>query len=101
VVCLEDSRLAPEAEVQAEQLRALAVTLGAHFAVIGRGEGAAEIARMAEERGVTRLVMRAPRPAGLLGRLRKDFAGEVLDRLEGGDRIVRADRPDEPKGSGE
>jgi len=80
---------------------ALAVTLGAHFAVIGRGEGAAEIARMAEERGVTRLVMRAPRPAGLLGRLRKDFASEVLERLEGVDLILLADRPDEPKGSGE
>jgi len=101
VVCLEDSRLAPEAEVQAEQLRALAVTLGAHFAVVGRGEGAAEIARMAEERGVTRLVMRAPRPAGFLGRLRKDFASEVLERLEGVDLILLADRPDEPKGSGE
>jgi two-component system, OmpR family, sensor histidine kinase KdpD len=101
VVSFENGRPTAEAEVQREQLHALAVTLGAHFAVVGRGEGAAEIVRMAEERGVTRVVMRAPRPGGLLGRLRKDLSSEILEGLEGVDLFLLADRPDEPKGSGE
>jgi K+-sensing histidine kinase KdpD len=101
VVSFENGRPTAESEVQREQLHALAVTLGAHFAVVGRGEGAAEIVRMAEERGVTRVVMRAPRPGGLLGRLRKDLSSEILEGLEGVDLFLLADRPDEPKGSGE
>jgi two-component system sensor histidine kinase KdpD len=96
VVCPE-GRLDEEAVRQRDLVRALAVTLGAHFMPVA-DEGLAEtVVALARERGVTRLAMAAPRTRGLLSRLRGDLLGAVLDELEGVDVLLVADRP-EPDG---
>ncbi|MCU0308172.1 MAG: histidine kinase [Thermoleophilia bacterium] len=61
------------------------------------GDDLAEvIALMARERGVTRLVMMAPRPGGVLTRLRRDLLGALLERLDGVDVMLVAAEPAPP-----
>ncbi len=99
VVCPE-GRLDDEAIRQRDLLRSLSVTLGAHFLPVADDELADTIIGLAGERGVTRLAMAAPRGRGLVGRLRGDLLSTLLERLEGVDflllaqRRVTRDRPD-------
>jgi hypothetical protein len=48
------------------------------------------------ERGVTRLAMSTPRPRRVMGRLRGDLLTALLQRLEGVDVFLIADRPRQP-----
>jgi two-component system sensor histidine kinase KdpD len=91
VVCL-DCRVDEEGERQRELLHSLAVTLGAHFVSLSEDDLTGEIVRLAQERGVTRLVMSTPRRRGVLGRFRGDLLTELIDRLEGVDVFLMADR---------
>jgi two-component system, OmpR family, sensor histidine kinase KdpD len=93
VVLLEVGR-GDEAARQAEALRALSVTLGAHFLTVGDSDASAvgEVVRLTRDRGVTRLAMAIPRRRGVLGRLRGDMLTELIDHLEGVDILLMADR---------
>jgi two-component system sensor histidine kinase KdpD len=99
VVALVPRRAGDDTGLQRELLRDLAVNLGAHHAEVEAGgpEDLAEvIALMARERGVTRLVMMAPRPGGVLTRLRRDLLGALLERLDGVDVMLVAAEPAPP-----
>jgi two-component system sensor histidine kinase KdpD len=91
VVC-RDGRLDEEGERQRELVRGLAVTLGAHFLLVEDDELADAILRMVDDRGVTRLAMAAPSGRGLLSRMRGDLLTTLLERLEGVDVLLIADR---------
>ena len=104
VVCPE-GRLDEEAVRQRDLLRSLSVTLGAHFLPVADDALADAVVGLAGERGVTRLAMAAPRGGrGLVGRLRGDLLDTLLERLEGVDilllaeRRVSRDRPGEVSG---
>jgi two-component system sensor histidine kinase KdpD len=92
VVCIE-GRMNEDAERQRDLLRGLAVTLGAHFLALPDEELADAIAALVRERGVTRLAMSTPRARGMVGRLRGDLLYALLERLEGVDVLLIADRP--------
>ena len=92
VVCVE-GRMSEEAERQRDLLRGLAVTLGAHFLALPDEELPDAIAALVRERGVTRLAMSTPRAQGMMGRLRGDLLYALLERLEGVDVLLIADRP--------
>jgi two-component system, OmpR family, sensor histidine kinase KdpD len=92
VVCIE-GRMNEEAERQRDLVRGLAVTLGAHFLALPDEELAEAIAALVRERGVTRLAMSTPRVRGVMGRLRGDLLYALLERLEGVDMLLIADRP--------
>ena len=91
VVCPE-GRLDAEAIRQRDLLRSLSVTLGAHFLPVTEDELAEAVIAMTAERGVTRLAMTAPRGRGLMGRLRGDLLDTLLERLEGVDILLLAQR---------
>jgi two-component system sensor histidine kinase KdpD len=95
VVCVE-GRMDEEAERQRDLLRGLAVTLGAHFLALPDEELADAIAALVRERGVTRVAMSTPRARGMIGRLRGDLLYALLERLEGVDLLLIADRPRTP-----
>jgi K+-sensing histidine kinase KdpD len=97
VVCPE-GRMNEDARLQRDLLRGLAVTLGAHFLAIPDEELAETVARLAEERGVTRVAMAAPRGRGLGTRLRGDLLSGLLERLEGVDFLLIGDRPTSRRG---
>jgi two-component system sensor histidine kinase KdpD len=92
VVCIE-GRMNEEAERQRDLVRGLAVTLGAHFLALPDEELAEAIAALVRERGITRLAMSTPRVRGMMGRLRGDLLYALLERLEGVDMLLIADRP--------
>jgi two-component system sensor histidine kinase KdpD len=91
VVCPE-GRLDDEAIRQRDLLRSLSVTLGAHFLPVADDELADTVVGLVGERGVTRLAMAAPRARGLVGRLRGDLLDTLLERLEGVDVLLLAER---------
>jgi two-component system sensor histidine kinase KdpD len=100
VVCPE-GRLDREGARQREELRRLAVALGAHFHPVPEGELADRVVALAAGRGVTRLAMAAPAGRGPLRRARGGLLDALLARLEGVDVLLLADRPrphDEEKG---
>jgi two-component system, OmpR family, sensor histidine kinase KdpD len=92
VVCPE-GRLDEEGTRQREVMRSLSVTLGAHFLPVPEEALADEVVRLARERGVTRMAMSARRGRGLVGRLRGDLLDALLDRLDGVDFLLLAERP--------
>lgn len=91
VLCPENG-LDEEAERQRELLRGLAVDLGAHFVSVSERELAESVLRLVQERGITRLAMPLPRKGGLLSRMRGDLLSALLERLEGVDVLLIADR---------
>jgi two-component system sensor histidine kinase KdpD len=91
IVCA-DGRLEGEEARQRELVRGLAVTLGAHFLPVPENELADTVVRLVDERGVTRLAMAAPGGRGLLSRMRGDLLTALLDRLEGVDVLLIAER---------
>ena len=91
VVCPE-GRLDDEATRQRDLLRSLSVTLGAHFIPVADDGLADAVIGLAGERGVTRLAMAAPRGRGLARRLRGDLLSTLLERLEGVDFLLLAQR---------
>jgi two-component system sensor histidine kinase KdpD len=88
-----DGKLDEEGVRQRDLLRGLAVTLGAHLIVLPDEELVDAIAALVRERGVTRLAMSTPRPRRVMGRLRGDLLTALLERLEGVDVFLIADRP--------
>ncbi len=88
-----DGKLDEEGVRQRDLLRGLAVTLGAHLIVLPDEELVEAIAALVRERGVTRLAMSTPRPRRAMGRLRGDLLTALLERLEGVDVFLIADRP--------
>ena len=92
VVCIE-GRMNEEAERQRDLVRGLAVTLGAHFLALPDEELAEAIAALVRERGVTRLAMSTPRVRGDDGPPAGDLLYALLERLEGVDMLLIADRP--------
>jgi K+-sensing histidine kinase KdpD len=95
VVCPE-GRLDEEGERQLRLLKDLAVNLGAHFISVPADDLVGEVVRLAEERGVTRVVMSAPRGRGLMARMRGDLLTNLLEQLEGVDIFLLADREESP-----
>jgi two-component system sensor histidine kinase KdpD len=96
-VVVPEARLDDDGERQLRLLRDLAVTLGAHFLSLPGEELPQQVSRVAAERGVTRLVMAAPRGRGLLARVRGDLLSNLLERLDGVDIFLIADRDDRGK----
>ncbi|MGD9694567.1 MAG: histidine kinase [Thermoleophilia bacterium] len=91
VICPE-GRLDEEGVRQRDLARGLAVTLGAHFTLVHEAELADTVIGMVAERGVTRLAMAVPHRGGVLGRMRGDLLSALLERLEGVDILLIADR---------
>jgi two-component system, OmpR family, sensor histidine kinase KdpD len=91
VVCPE-GHLDDEGRRQLGLIKDLAVNLGAHFLTVPADDVAAEVARLVADRGVTRLVMSAPRGRGLMARMRGDLLSSLLERLEDVDIFLFADR---------
>ncbi len=91
-VLVVEGRLDEEGRRQAALLKDLAVTLGAHFLSIPDDDVAGEVVRLAGDRGVTRLVMGAPRGRGLMARMRGDLLTSLLERLQDVDIFLFADR---------
>ena len=96
VVTPEGGRLDDEGERQLRLLKDLAVNLGAHFIPVSDGDLVEEIVRLADERGTTRIVMSAPRGRGLMARMRGDLLTTLLERLDGVDIFLFADREESP-----
>jgi two-component system sensor histidine kinase KdpD len=96
VVTPEGGRLDEEGERQLRLLKDLAVNLGAHFISVPDGDLVDEIVRLADERGTTRIVMSAPRGRGLMARMRGDLLTNLLERLDGVDIFLFADREESP-----
>lgn len=92
-VVVPEGRLGEEATRQRDLLRGLAVTLGAHFRAVPDEDLAETVVRLGRERAITRLAMAPPRRHGMVGRLRGDLLHTVLERLEGVDVLIIADRP--------
>jgi two-component system, OmpR family, sensor histidine kinase KdpD len=91
-IVVPDGRMDDDEARQRELVRSLAVTLGAHFIPVPEEDLADAVVSMAEQRGVTRLAMATPGRHGLAGRLRGDLLGTLLERLEGVDFLLVADR---------
>ena len=87
-----EGRLDEAAEHQLKLIKDLAVTLGAHFLSVPAENLAGDIARLAEDRGITRLVMAAPKGRGLMARMRGDLLSGLLEQLDGVDIFLLADR---------
>jgi len=95
VVCPE-GRLDEEGERQLRLLKDLAVNLGAHIISVPADDLVNEVVRLADERGVTRVVMSAPRGRGLMARMRGDLLTNLLEHLDGVDIFLLADREESP-----
>jgi two-component system sensor histidine kinase KdpD len=93
VVC-PDGRLDEDGRRQFELLRALAVDLGAHMLPVGDNELADVLVGLARERGITRLAMPFPERRGLGGRFRRGLLDVLLERLDGVDLMLLAERRD-------
>jgi two-component system sensor histidine kinase KdpD len=91
-IVLPEGRMDDDAERQRDLVRSLAVTLGAHFIPVAEEDLSDAVVSMADQRGVTRLAMATPRRHGLAGRLRGDLLSTLLERLEGVDFLLIADR---------
>jgi two-component system sensor histidine kinase KdpD len=91
-IVVPEGRRSEEAERQRELVRSLAVTLGAHFIPVPEEDLAEAVVSLVEERGVTRLAMATPSRHGLASRLRGDLLTTLLERLEGVDLLLLADR---------
>ena len=100
-IVMPEGRLDDEAARQRDLVRSLAVTLGAHFIPVPQEDLADAVVSLAEERGVTRLAMATPRAAragrrGCAG----DLLSTLLERLEGVDVLLIADRRAGPTAGG-
>jgi two-component system sensor histidine kinase KdpD len=91
-IVMPEGRGDPEAARQRELVRSLAVTLGAHVIQVPEEDLTEAVIGLAGERGVTRLAMARPQRRGLTGRLRGDLLTALLERLEGVDMLLIADR---------
>ncbi len=91
-IVMPEGRVDDDAARQRDLVRSLAVTLGAHFIPVAEEDLADAVVSMAEQRGVTRLAMATPPKRNLAGRLRGDLLSTLLDRLEGVDILLLADR---------
>jgi two-component system sensor histidine kinase KdpD len=91
-IVMPEGRDDPEGARQRELVRGLAANLGAHLIQVPEEDLADALVSLADERGVTRLAMARPRPRGLAGRLRGDLLTTLLERLEGVDVLLIADR---------
>jgi two-component system sensor histidine kinase KdpD len=95
VVCPE-GRLDEEGARQRDLMRGLAVTLGAHFHLVPSEDLADAVIQLIDERGITRVAMATPARRGLVRRLRGDLLDTVLERTDGVDVLLLADRRPEP-----
>lgn len=91
-VVVPEGRMGDEATRQRDLVRSLAVTLGAHFIPVPEEDLVDAIVSLVEERGVTRLAMATPSRTGLASRLRGDLLANLLERLEGVDVLLIANR---------
>lgn len=91
-IVMPEGRDGDEEARQRELVRGLAVTLGAHVLQVAEEDLADSVVSMAESRGVTRLAMARPSRGGLASRLRGDLLSTLLERLEGVDILLIADR---------
>ena len=91
-IVVPEGRMDDEAIRQRDLVRSLAVTLGAHFIPVPEEDLADAVVSLVEERGVTRLAMAMPSRGGLASRLRGDLLSTLVERLEGVDVLLIADR---------
>ncbi len=91
-IVMPEGRDDEEASRQRDLVKSLAVTLGAHFLQVPEEDLSDAVVSLAEERGVTRLAMARPGRRGLASRLRGDLLTTLLERLEGVDVLLIADR---------
>ncbi len=91
-IVMPEGRDDAEAARQRELVRGLAVTLGAHMIQVPEEDLADAVVSLAGERGVTRLALSRPGRRGLAGRLRGDLLTTLLERLEGVDVLLIAER---------
>jgi two-component system sensor histidine kinase KdpD len=91
-IVMPEGRDDEEAARQRELVRSLAVTLGAHFLQVPGEDLADAVVSLAEHRGITRLAMARPSRSGLASRLRGDLLTTLLERLDGVDMLLIADR---------
>lgn len=91
-IVMPEGRDSAEEARQRELVRSLAVTLGAHVLQVPEEDLADAVVSFAEERGVTRLAMARPSRRGLASRLRGDLLTTLMERLEGVDVLLIADR---------
>ena len=91
-IVMPEGRLDEEAARQRDLVRSLAVTLGAHFIPVPEEDLADAVVSLVQERGVTRLAMATPSRSGLASRLKGDLLTTLLERLEGVDLLLIADR---------
>ena len=93
-VVVPESRLDDEGQLQLRLVRELTVNLGGHFLAVPGEDLPEQLSRLAKDRGVTRLVMSAPRGRGVVARMRGDLLSKLLERLHGVDIFLIADRED-------
>jgi two-component system sensor histidine kinase KdpD len=91
-IVMPEGRDGHEEARQRELVRSLAVTLGAHVIQVPQEDLADAVVSLAEERGVTRLALARPDRRGMASRLRGDLLSVLLERLEGVDVLLIADR---------
>ncbi len=91
-IVVPEGRMDDEAIRQRDLVRSLAVTLGAHFIPVPEEDLGDAVVSLVEERGVTRLAMAMPSRGGLASRLRGDLLSTLVERLEGVDVLLIADR---------
>jgi two-component system, OmpR family, sensor histidine kinase KdpD len=91
-VVMPEGRDDEEAARQRDLVRSLTVTLGAHFLAVPEEDLADAVVSLAEGRGVTRLAMARPSRRGLASRLKGNLLSTLLERLEGVDVLLIADR---------
>jgi two-component system sensor histidine kinase KdpD len=82
----------PEQERALHALRSLASVLGATLIVEEGDDVATTVARVAQERGITYILLGAPRPARGLARLREPLAMRLIRLAPGVDVRIVADR---------
>jgi two-component system sensor histidine kinase KdpD len=99
-VACPEARLDDEGRRQRDLVRDLCTTLGAHHWALQGEDLVLEVESLVRDRGVTRLVMPAPRPRGALSRLRGDLLTRLLERLEGVDIFLIAERDEIRPGDG-
>jgi two-component system sensor histidine kinase KdpD len=91
-IVMPEGRDGHEEARQRELVRSLAVTLGAHVIQVPQEDLADAVVSLAEERGITRLALARPDRRGIASRLRGDLLSVLLERLEGVDVLLIADR---------
>jgi two-component system, OmpR family, sensor histidine kinase KdpD len=91
-IVMPEGRDDDEAARQRDLVKGLSVTLGAHLLPVPEEDLADAVVSLAEERGVTRLAMARPHRHGLASRVRGDLLTTLLERLEGVDVLLIADR---------